>query len=272
MHDTAMRKTNPKEDGATKIDIVNTKQIETSSPRSTVDKKDDAIVNELGVGVDSGDATEDAKMVDAFEAVKSKPKRKSFSAISIAKSRRQIFPVTIPGVDPNGSQPAHPVPSHPSHLQSVQISVAAQWASGRTEMWPLQILDLSDRNRSRAARMQQPGAAPAAHNPARRHLGNNASYQHRPQPSSQASAVRPPVGYSPAVTNASRPVAPRLANNASSRPVAPRPVNASVASHQQQHRSPPVVAAVTAQAYIPPQTSNTTKSKKNEKQKSANKK
>ena len=243
--------------------ITHLKQGEVPSPRSTVDKKDDdaAIDRDLmqvvdeNINVSSSSVTEDVKMSGSSETTK--PRRRSFSAISIAKSRRQIFPITIPGVDVGANQPGHPVSSHPSHMQSVQLSVAAQWASGRTEMWPLQILDLADKQRSSAARMNnvQRGEIPTAHNPSRRHPTSNSSYQHRSQPS-QASTVRAPVGYLSGM-------------NTDSRPVAPRPVNPSVTPHH-QHRSPQVAAA-TVQAYIPPQNSSVGKPKKNDKQKPTSK-
>jgi len=245
------------EDNVKNSDVVSAKESTIPSPRSTVDKKDDTITNEHKLshdicesGNDPASAISDVIMANAVQ--NTKQKRRSFSAISHARSRRQIFPISIPGVDVGGNA-SHPVPSHPSHMQSVQISVAAQWASGRTEMWPLQILDLADKQRSGAARINnlQRGEIPAVHNSSRRHATGSSSYQHRTQPS-QSSAVRAPVGYSPSLNNASRPVAPRS-------------VNPSVTQHH-QHLNPQVAAA-TAQAYIPPPTTNTGKPKKSDKQK-----
>ncbi len=238
------------------------KEYEVTSPRSTVDKKDDDPangqtsmpgVNESINGPSS--APEDTQTTDSSKAAK--PKRRPFSAIASARSRRQVFPISIPGIDAGGSQAGHPVPSHPSHMQSVQMSVAAQWASGRTEMWPLQILDLADKQRNSAARMNNMprGEIPAVHNSARRHPGSSSSYQHRSQPP-QSTTVRPPVGYSSGM-------------NSAGRPVAPRPVKTSVSPHH-QHRSPPMAAA-TVQAYMPPQAAAAGKSKKIEKQKQTNK-
>ena len=250
------------QDSAKNASSVSAKQSAITSPRSTVDKKDDNTANEhnlnhdiSGNTNDTAGVTADVQMPDASKTTK--PKRRSFSAISIARSRRLKFPVTIPGVDVGGNQAGHPVPSHPSHMQSVQISVAAQWASGRTEMWPLQILDLADKQRSGAARINnmQRGEIPTGHTSSRRHPTGTSSYQHRPQPS-QSSAVRAPVGYSSGL-------------NSASRPVAPRPVNTSVTPHH-QHRNQQVAAA-TVQAYIPPQTTTTGKAKKSDEQKPTNK-
>jgi len=238
------------------------KENEVASPRSTVDKKDDDPANGktstqvVDESVDEpSSATKDTQMADLSKATK--PKRRSFSAIASARSRRQVFPISIPGIDAGGSQAGHPVPSHPSHMQSVQMSVAAQWASGRTEMWPLQILDLADKQKNNATRMNtmQRGEIPAVHNSARRHPASSSSYQQRSQPP-QSTAVRAPVGYAPGM-------------NSASRPVAPRPVNPSVTPHH-QHRSP-TMAAATVQAYMPPQAGTTAKPKKNEKQKQTNK-
>lgn len=236
------------------------------SPRSTVDKKDDDITNKDRSSHDirknpsnAIEITKDVGMTDAFPAKKEKPKRRSFSAISIARSRRQVFPITIPGMDMGGNQAGHPVPSHPSHMQSVQRSVAAH-SSGRTEMWPLQILDLADRQRSNAARvssMQRGEILPTAHNNApRHHASGSSSYQSRPQHASKSAAVRAPVGYPPGLTNTGQ-------------SVALRPMNPSVPPRH-HHRSPPV-AGVLPQAYIPPQANSTAKPKKNDNQKPTNK-
>lgn len=89
------------------------------------------------------------------EGVKS---RLSLTALSAMKTKRQFIPLTIPGVV-TGSPSNQPVPSHPSHMKSVQASVAAQWASGRTEMWPLQILDFADKQRA-ASRTSNPKKRP----------------------------------------------------------------------------------------------------------------
>jgi hypothetical protein len=72
---------------------------------------------------------------------------RSFAALSTSKSKRHFVPITIPEVA-SGSQQNQPGKTHLSHMQSVQASVASQWASGRTEMWPLQILDFADKQRT----------------------------------------------------------------------------------------------------------------------------
>jgi hypothetical protein len=69
-----------------------------------------------------------------------------FGPVLSADSKRQIVPITIPGSTP-GSQPAF-VASHPSHLDAVHSSIAASWTSGRTEMWPLQFLDVAEKQRT----------------------------------------------------------------------------------------------------------------------------
>jgi len=228
--------------------LTHLKESKIASPRSTVDKNDSANGissnhNENMITNDSSNASKELQ----------KPKRRSFTPISISRSRRQIFPITIPGVDVGVNQVSHPVPSHHSHMQSVQISVAAQWANGRTEMWPLQILDLADKQRSGSTRINnmQRGEIPTSHNPSRRHPTSSTPYQHRPQPS-QSPAVRSAVGYTSGL-------------NASTRPVTQR----AVPPHH-QHRNPQVTAA-TVQAYIPPQTGSTGKLKTNDKQKLTNK-
>ena len=263
---TEMPDVDQRDDRAKRTSNSNAKSNLIDSPRSTVDKKDDGITSKDRSSHDvrknpnnAVEITEDVGMTDTFRAKKDKPKRRSYSAISMARSRRQVFPITIPGIDMGGTQAGHPVPSHPSHMQSVQRSVAAH-SSGRTEMWPLQILDLADRQRSNAARvssMQRGEIIPTAHNnPPRHHPSGSSSYQNRPQHPSKSAAVRAPVGYSPGLPNTGQ-------------PVALRPLNASVAPRH-RHRSPPV-AGVIPQAYIPPQANSTAKPKKNDHQKPTNK-
>ena len=73
--------------------------------------------------------------------------KKSFAKLKASMSKHKAIPLSFQGVPPGG-QPNQPVPSHPSHMQSVQSSVAAQWSNGRTELWPLQILDCADKHRA----------------------------------------------------------------------------------------------------------------------------
>lgn len=125
------------------------------------------------------------------------PPKRSFSILRAAMAKRQVTPLTIPGIPPGG-QPNQPVPSHPSHMQSVQSSVAAQWSNGRTEMWPLQILDCADKHRAavrasaqRASEMKQASASStnASRTPATHGSGSAPpSTNHRPAPMSS----RPP--------------------------------------------------------------------------------
>lgn len=86
------------------------------------------------------------------------PAKRSFGALSAAKSKTQIIPITIPGVVA-GNPPSF-VASHPSHLQSVQTSVAASWSNGRTEMWPLQFLDIVEKRAAAAAAAAAAAQAP----------------------------------------------------------------------------------------------------------------
>jgi hypothetical protein len=138
-----------------------------------------------------------------------KPKR-TFAAFMAAKAKKQVIPMTIPGVV-SGSPPTV-APSHPSHMQSVQASAAASWSSGRTEMWPLQLLDAADKQRATAAAaVAAAAAAETAQRPSgstsRPHgnasssssaAGNNSTLpSHRPATSS-APTHRPPSSQFPA--------------------------------------------------------------------------
>lgn len=97
----------------------------------------------------------DGKNVDAMDTDPTEPiappmikPSRAFSAFRAAKRKKQVIPMTIPGVV--SGDPPSIVPSHHSHMQSVQSSVAAS-SNGRTEMWPLQLLDAADRQRTAAA-------------------------------------------------------------------------------------------------------------------------
>ncbi len=128
----------------------------------------------------AADVSNDVKMSS------DRPKR-SFSIFKAAMAKRQVVPLTLPGIPPGG-QPNQPVPSHPSHMQSVQSSVAAQLSNGRTEMWPLQILDCADKHRaaSRASAAQRSTDVPAASVPS--------TVARNPTTSTSSSSAVPPSG------------------------------------------------------------------------------
>jgi hypothetical protein len=138
----------------------------------------------------------------------------------------------------SGSQANQPVPSHPSHMQSVQASVAAQWSSGRTEMWPLQILDFADKQRA-ASRLttstaQRPTDATT--------LNVSSSGSNRRQPTSSGSSAlshRSPSSHTSAARD----------RTASFPPVPVRPTK----PPGSPQRSPPLMSAPSAEAYAPPQ-------------------
>jgi hypothetical protein len=160
--------------------------------------------------------------------------RRSFAALSAAKMKRQFIPLTIPGVV-SGSQANQPVPSHPSHMQSVQASVAAQWSSGRTEMWPLQILDCADKHRA-TSRVSSTGQrakdvastkAPSSSS-SRRQPTNSGSAPHRSPTHSSSIGRDRPAAFPPVPASSARPRA---------------------AGSPQRSQA---VSATSAQAYAPP--------------------
>lgn len=223
------------EDDMMELDTAqNVPNIVISSGGSSSEKRQDEKIldndsNNLKSASEIEVVSNDVEMSD----VPSKPKRRQFSAISAARSKRRILPMSIPGVVPGSNQPSHPVPSHPSHMQAVQSSVTAQWASGRTEMWPLQILDLVDKKVQRGGEISS-----TSNNSSRRHVPDSTAYQHRYPPPQQQ-----PTG------NTGLP-----------------PGAIPVTSHHQHRNPPPQVAPATAQAYIPPQLeSGTVATKSNEK-------
>jgi hypothetical protein len=208
-----------------------------------------------GKSIDRDDT--DVVHVSALPATKQSELRKSFfGAVSMARTKKHVVP-TPPGVV-SGQPPNHPVPSHPSHIQAVQSSITAQWAQGRTELWPLQILDLADKQRSamRAAAAMQHVANGSSPSSRRSHHGSSVPASHRTQ-SSRPAPGGPLHRHGPYPTlppNAPRPVAqprgpPPLVRSAGSPPQLPH-------SHLHQQTPSPPVASNTAQAYVPPQSAS----------------
>ena len=104
-------------------------------------------------------------------------RKRSFSAIASARKKLVERPNSRIA---DGSSP-NIAPSHPSHMQSVQSSIASSWTSGRTEMWPLQFLDASDRFRASKSQQQAststsapPTRSPSAVTPVSRQHGATA--------------------------------------------------------------------------------------------------
>ncbi|KAG7373212.1 helicase domain protein [Nitzschia inconspicua] len=182
------------------------------------------------------------------------------AAIIQAKTKKHVVPITIPGVV-IGQPPNQPVPSHPSHIQAVQTSVTAQWAQGRTEMWPLQILDLADKQRQ-AARATAIQRVPNGPTPSSRHPqhGNGVPLSHG-APASRTPSSRSHPGHVPYPTvppNAPRPVGlsrggPPPSSTGSSPPQRMHPHHSRPHPH---HRSPPV-SSHAAPTYVPPPSATT---------------
>jgi hypothetical protein len=85
-------------------------------------------------------------------------RRRSFGAFRAASLKKQEAPISIPGIAA-GQKPSLSTP-HPSHQQSLQVAVAALSTGGRTEMWPLQILDLADKQKKAATPPTSSGRSP----------------------------------------------------------------------------------------------------------------
>eukprot|EP00980_Cylindrotheca_fusiformis_P027865 scaffold22560_cov135-Cylindrotheca_fusiformis.AAC.76 len=190
--------------------------------------------------------------------------KRSFSSLIASRSKRQIIPINIPGVV-SGSQQSQPVPSHHSHLQSVQTSVASQWSNGRTEMWPLQILDFADKHRS--VSRTPSSVTPASSSSTRR---PPPSHSHRPPSHVLPSRDRQfaPVPPSTGIPGTQRP--PPVSNRptpVSNRPTQPPIRNAPPPTQPSKTNTPPVAAAAptrnapipSSQVYAPPKPSGTAK-------------
>jgi hypothetical protein len=87
------------------------------------------------LGKQSDDAENSARK-DTMEIEAVRPKR-TFKAFNKSKPLAMKQKVPIPGV---ATEKPSIGPSHPSHAQSVDEAVTALGASGRSEMWPLQLL------------------------------------------------------------------------------------------------------------------------------------
>lgn len=189
--------------------------------------------------------TNDSELQSISTTPIARPK-KSFSILKTAMTKRQLVPLTFPGVTP-GDQPSQPVPSHPSHMQSVQSSAAAQLSNGRTEMWPLQILDCADKHRvARASAAKRSTEAPAATVPARNPTTT----------SSSSSVVVAPTGALRAppnnrVTPSSRPATTSVPNRAA--PIQ-RPRSSS-SSNTSPSKSKPTITDTGSQKQVVPKTS-----------------
>jgi hypothetical protein len=175
-----------------------------------------------------------------------KPKR-SFAAFMSASTKKQVTPMTIPGVV-SGTPPTV-VPSHPSHMQSVQSSAAASWSSGRTEMWPLQLLDAADKQRTAAAaatataetaKVRPPASTSRSHGSASStssaKVSSTALPSHRPA-TSLAPTQRPSSGPFPSVPPPSTSATSNPRGPSSSRVQVPQ--NRSTPSTQMQNFAPP---------------------------------
>lgn len=175
--------------------------------------------------IETGDSdpTEEKMEVDSEKPMAPKW---SFSAMRAAKAKKQTVQMSIPGVV-SGSPPTV-VPSHPSHMQSVQSSVAAVWTSGRTEMWPLQLLDAADRQRAAvsSAAAAATGVPPPPPPPATARQASTSSRTHTPPQSNTTSSRAPSTG------TASNHAAATSASSQASASQRPPPNRASAASIQ----------------------------------------
>jgi hypothetical protein len=113
---------------------------------------------------------EEASQVQAGQ----QKQRRSFALFRAAASKRKEIPMPIPGVIA-GQKPSLAV-THASHHQALQAAVAALSPGGRTEMWPLQILDLADKQR-KASRASS--AAVRSPHPVQRSSGSYQATQSR---------------------------------------------------------------------------------------------
>jgi hypothetical protein len=171
----------------------------------------------------------DSNILKPVTLPETKPKR-TFTAFMMAKAKQQVIPMNIPGVV-SGSPPTV-VPSHPSHMQSVQSSAAASWSSGRTEMWPLQLLDAADKQRATAAAA---AAAAAAAESSQARPSSSASRPHGNASSSSSAAGNNSTLPSNRPATSSAPI--QRPPSGVQFPMVPPPTSASATSHSRASSS-----------------------------------
>jgi hypothetical protein len=169
----------------------------------------------------------DEVMTDIYaklDVTKARAKR-SFAAFRRAADKKYVVPMPIPG-SVSGEMPSV-VASHPSHSKSVQAAVAAT-SGGLAEMWPLQILDLADKQR--AARPSVGTSSSANSRQSSDAAVPPAAQSHRPSGYQSSPAREPnlPPNY-PQVPRASPSRSPQNVAVASSQQAFPLPSSASPA-------------------------------------------
>ena len=106
----------------------------------------------------------DAKAMGAHDAQETGRIVNRMQKLKKASLKRHHVPLTIPGYTSGSNMPSlQIVPSHPSHSQSVQAAIAASAGpSGivppRAEMWPLQFLDLTEKQLQQVEKMKASSA------------------------------------------------------------------------------------------------------------------
>lgn len=133
--------------------------------------------------------------------------RSRLQRIKRGQAKKTAHPLPIPRYngDPNG--PVQVMPSHHSHAQSVQSAIAlSAQPSGivppRAEMWPLQFLDLTEKQRAHVEKMKNaqaqgnlPSPQPTSMSPVRPNQGNPTrppAYHPPPQHMPSRSVPPPP--------------------------------------------------------------------------------
>lgn len=130
---------------------------------------------------------------------------RTFLAFRLASLKKQSIPMTIPGVV-EGQKPLL-VASHPSHLQSLQAALAST-SSGQSEMWPLQILDVTEKQR--LASRNPPSALPSYPAPPATAIASIPSSGHTSRPAypTPPRSSRPPSSGTAAPSVVSHPAPP----------------------------------------------------------------
>lgn len=175
---------------------------------------------------------------------------RTFSAFKKANATKQIVPISIPGGSSSSMGP-----SHPSYDEAVQTSISAAWINGRTDMWPLQLLDAADKQRaavSDAAAISVPATGRQGLSSSSKAHNNGTSSSSRSQPghasqksqrSTSTSVAAPPLSHKPQIAN---PFVPSGTSGGVSHTLGSSPNQSSSASSTKQSFAPPQAPHATA--------------------------
>lgn len=177
---------------------------------SEMDSSYKTVMNELSAKGILVDATmiKEVRLNSRYEAGEKHNVATRLRNLKKAGAQRKVVPLTIPGYAAGeNAPPLQIVQSHPSHSQSVQEAIAsAARPSGivppRAEMWPLQFLDLTEKQQQEVEKKKLASAVAQSQASRQSMVARNL----HPQPTLQQSALQQTTANSRAPARAAQPV------------------------------------------------------------------